>query len=152
RERHRAASALELLYDLTFVVAFAQAGDEVAHLVAEGHVASALWAYLFVLVSVCWAWISFTWFASAFDTDDWWHRALTMVQMVGIVVIALGIRPVFESIDGGDGLDYRVVATGYVVMRVAMVAMWARVARQDPANRRTARWYIAFTAAAQVGW
>ena len=57
RERHRAASALELLYDLTFVVAFAQASDEFAHLLAEGHIASAVWAFLFVVASVCWAWL-----------------------------------------------------------------------------------------------
>jgi low temperature requirement protein LtrA len=152
RERHRAASALELLYDLTFVVAFAQASDEFAHLLAEGHIASAVWAFLFVVVSVCWAWTSFTWFASAFDTDDWFHRVLTMIQMVGVVIVALGIPPVFESIDAGESLDYRVLAAGYVVMRVAMVAMWTRVARQDPANRRTALLYIVFTASAQIGW
>jgi low temperature requirement protein LtrA len=151
-EHHRAVSELELLYDLTFVVAFAQAGNQFAHFVAGGHVGTALWAYLFVLLAVCWAWISFTWFASAFDTDDWFHRSLTMVQMVGVVIIALGIPPVFESIDTGRTLDYRAIAAGYVVIRVAMVAMWARVARQDPANRRTALLYIAFTATAQVGW
>jgi low temperature requirement protein LtrA len=152
RERHRAASALELLYDLTFVVAFVRTGDEFAHFVAEGHYASAVWAFTFVVVSVCWAWTSFSWFASAFDTDDWFHRVLTMVQMVGVLIIALGIRPVFESIDAGEPIDFRVLAAGYVVMRVSMVAMWARVARQDPANRRTALWYIVFTAAPQLGW
>jgi len=152
RERHRSASALELLYDLTFVVAFAQASNEFAHLLAEGHIASAVWAFLLVVVSVCWAWTSFTWFASAFDTDDWFHRVLTMIQMVGVLIVALGISPVFESIDAGESLDYRVLAAGYVVMRVAMVAMWMRVARQDPANRRTALLYIVFTASAQIGW
>jgi low temperature requirement protein LtrA len=37
-------------------------------------------------------------------------------------------------------------------MRVSMVAMWWRVARQDPQNRRTALLYIVFTAGAQLGW
>lgn len=149
---HRQASPLELLFDLTFVVAFAQAGNQVAHFVAEGHIATAVWSYLFILVAVCWAWTSYSWFSSAFDTDDWSHRVLTMIQMVGVVILALGIPDVFESIDAGEGLDYRVVAVGYVVMRVAMVAMWVRVARHDPAHRRTALLYIVFTAGAQVGW
>jgi len=35
-EPHRAATPLELLYDLVFVVAFGQAADELAHYVAEG--------------------------------------------------------------------------------------------------------------------
>jgi low temperature requirement protein LtrA len=151
-QRHRAASPLELLFDLTFVVAFAQAGDQVAHFVADGHVATAVTAFSFIVVSVCWAWISYSWFASAFDTDDWFHRVLTMVQMVGVVILALGIPDVFHSIDAGEPLDYRVLAIGYVVMRTAMVAMWVRVAVQDPANRRTAVLYVIFTAGAQLGW
>jgi low temperature requirement protein LtrA len=149
---HRAASPLELLFDLTFVVAFAQAGDQMAHFLAEGHIATAVWGYVFILFAVCWAWISYSWFSSAFDTDDWSHRVLTMVQMIGVVILALGIPDVFESIDAGEALDFRVVAIGYVVMRVAMIAMWVRVAVHDPANRRTALLYIVFTAGAQVGW
>lgn len=149
---HRAASPLELLFDLTFVVAFAQAGDQVAHYVAEGHIATAVTAFSFIVISVVWAWISYSWFASAFDTDDWFHRVLTMVQMVGVVILALGIPAVFHSIDEGHGLDFRALAVGYVVMRIAMVAMWVRVAIQDPVNRRTALLYVVFTAGAQLGW
>lgn len=149
---HRASSPLELLFDLTFVVAFAQAGDQLAHFLAEGHIGTAIAAFVFIILSVCWAWTSYTWFASAFDTDDWFYRVLTMIQMVGVVILALGIPDVFESIDAGEPMDYRVVAAGYVVMRVSMVVMWLRVARQDPANRRTALSYVFFTAGAQLGW
>jgi low temperature requirement protein LtrA len=152
RERHRAATPLELLFDLTFVVAFAQAGSELAHYLAEGHIASGVIGFGWAVLWVCWAWINFTFFASAFDTDDWLHRILTMVQMVGVVIIALGIPDVFASIDHGEVLDIRIMAFGYVVMRAAMVAMWVRVARKDPENRRTALIYIVFTAGAQLGW
>ena len=152
RERHRAATPLELLFDLTFVVSFAASGDQFAHYIAEGHIATAILGFAFVVMWVCWAWINFTFFSSAFDTDDWFHRILTMVQMVGVVIIALGIPDVFHSIDAGDGLDFRIVAAGYVVMRLAMVAMWIRVARRDPENRRTAVIYLLFTAGAQAGW
>jgi low temperature requirement protein LtrA len=151
-EPHRSASALELLFDLTFVAAFSQAGDQLAELLAKGHIAAAIWAFAFIAISITWAWISYTWFASAFDTDDWLHRVLTLVQMVGVIVLALGIPAVFQSIDAGDGIDFRIVAAGYVVMRVSMVVMWWRVARQDAANRRTAVLYIVFTAGAQLGW
>ena len=151
-ERHRAATPLELLFDLTFVVAFAQAGDQLAHYLAEGHVLTGVIGFGWSAMWVCWAWINFTFFASAFDTDDWLHRILTMVQMVGVVIIALGIPAIFASIDHGEALDFRIMAAGYVVMRSAMVAMWARVARRDPDNRRTAIIYIIFTAGAQIGW
>ena len=44
-EDHRASTPLELLYDLTIVVAFGTAADELAHYVAEDHVgAGRRWA------------------------------------------------------------------------------------------------------------
>ncbi len=151
-ERHRTATPLELLFDLTFVVAFSQAGDQLAHYVAEGHLAPAVWGFLFVVLSVCWAWINFTWFASAFDTNDWFQRALTMVQMIGVIVLALGIPQVFTSIDEGEPFNYTVVAAGYIIMRLAMIAMWLRVATQDPANRRIALRYAGYNGLIQAGW
>jgi low temperature requirement protein LtrA len=151
-QRHRAATPLELLFDLTLVVAFAQAGNELAHLVAEGHLAAAIAAFSFAVFGVIWAWINFSWFASAFDTDDWFYRVTTMVQMVGVIVLALGIRPVFESIDHGEPLDNGVGIAGYVVMRVAMIAQWTRVALQDPAHRHNALGYIVTISIAQIGW
>jgi low temperature requirement protein LtrA len=152
QERHRTVTPLELLFDLTFVVSFSQAGNELAHYVAEGHIATAVWGFAFVVLSVCWAWINFTWFASAFDTDDWLQRMLTMVQMIGVIVLALGIPPVFESIDAGEPFNFVVVAIGYVIMRVSLVLMWLRVAREDPANRRVALRYAAFNVVIQAGW
>ncbi|MFB2554431.1 low temperature requirement protein A [Herbiconiux liangxiaofengii] len=151
-EPHRAATPLELLFDLAFVVAFGQASNEFAHYLAEGHIGSALSAFGFVMFSAGWAWINFSWFASAYDTDDWFYRLTTLVQMIGVVVLTLGIPPLFHSIDEGVYLDNSVLVAGYVVMRVAMVAQWMRVARQDPARRRTALTYAGYITAAQVGW
>jgi low temperature requirement protein LtrA len=152
REAGRASTPLELLFDLAFVVAFGQAADQLAHLVAAGHVAPGLGAFVFAMFSVCWAWINFSWFASAFDTDDWFFRVATMVQMVGVVVLALGIPAMFASVDHGDHLDNAVMVAGYVVMRVAVIALWVRVAVQDPDRRGAALTYAGFVAAAQVGW
>jgi low temperature requirement protein LtrA len=151
-EQHRAATPLELLFDLTLVVAFAQAGNQTAHLIAEGHVSSAILAFAFISFAVVWAWINFSWFASAFDTDDWFYRVTTMVQMVGVLVLALGIPAVFESIDHGETIDNTVVVAGYVVMRVAMLAQWIRLAVQAPKHRRVALGYATTLAIAQVGW
>jgi hypothetical protein len=78
-ERHRVATPLELLFDLTFVIAFGVAGSEFAHLLAAGHVWAGLTAFLFATFATVLAWINFTWFASAYDTDDWIYRVLTMV-------------------------------------------------------------------------
>jgi low temperature requirement protein LtrA len=151
-ERHRAATPLELLFDLTFVVAFGIAADELAHYLAEDHIRTSLLGFGFVAFAISWAWINFSWFASAYDTDDWIFRLLTLLQMVGVLVLGLGIADVFASIDEGDHVDNGVMVAGYVVMRAAMVAQWLRAARQDPERRRAAMTYVVTITVAQAGW
>jgi low temperature requirement protein LtrA len=79
-ERHRGATPLELLYDLTFVVAFVQAGNQLAHLLAEGHVGAGLAGFTIDVFAICWAWMNYSWFASAYDNDDWAFRVATMCR------------------------------------------------------------------------
>jgi|SRR5215217_444319 len=95
-EQHRVATPLELLYDLTFAVAFGVAGEQLAHLLEEGHFAAGLIGFVVAVFAVCWCWINYSWFASAYDTDDWAFRVATMVQMVGVIILALGLPPVFH--------------------------------------------------------
>jgi low temperature requirement protein LtrA len=152
QESHRSATPLELLFDLTFVVAFGMAADELAHYLAEDHVQAALIGFGFATFAISWAWINFSWFASAYDTDDWIYRLTTMLQMVGVIVLALGLPDMFASIDEGDTVDNGVMVAGYVVMRVAMVFQWARAARQDPPRRAACMTYIKTILVAQVGW
>ena len=151
-ESHRSATPLELLFDLTFVIAIGQASGQFSHLIAEAHFVSALAAFGFAVFAIVWAWINFTWFASAYDTDDWFYRVTTMVQMIGVIVVALGMPALFHSIDAGDHLDNRVMVIGYVVMRVALVLQWLRAAKQDPERRATALGYAKYVSIAQIGW
>ncbi len=151
-ETHRAATPLELLFDLTFVIAFGTAANELAHFLAEDHVREGLIGFAFSVFAISWAWINFSWFASAYDTDDWVYRLTTMVQMIGVLVLALGIPATFESLLHGDHVDNVVVVVGYVIMRVAMVAQWLRAAHQDPSRRRVAKVYVATIVVAQVLW
>lgn len=151
-EEHRVATPLELLFDLTFVIAFAQAASQLAHAVAEAHYGSGLLSFGFAAFAICWAWINFSWFASAYDTDDWIFRLTTMVQMIGVLMAALGLPPMFASIEKGDLLDNRIMVLGYVIMRVAMVFQWLRAAKQDPARRKTCLTYAKAITLAQFGW
>ena len=50
-EDHRAATPLELLYDLTLVVAFGVAADELAHYVADDHVWAGIGGFMFAAFS-----------------------------------------------------------------------------------------------------
>jgi low temperature requirement protein LtrA len=151
-ESHRAATPLELLFDLTFVIAFGVAGNEFAHFLAEEHLAAGIGGFLFAVFAISWAWINFTWFASAYDTDDWVFRLLTLVQMVGVLILALGLPAMFDSLEHGTHVDNSVMVLGYVVMRVPMIAQWARAARQDPARRSASLAYIVTLAVSQAGW
>jgi low temperature requirement protein LtrA len=151
-EAHRVATPLELLFDLTFVTAFGLAASHFAHALAEGHYATALFGFGFASFSICWAWINFSWFASAYDTDDWLFRVITMVQMIGVLVLAIGLPRMFASIEHGEHLDNSVMVLGYVIMRVAMVFQWLRAARQDPARRRACLTYAIAISIAQLGW
>jgi len=151
-EQHRAATPLELLYDLTIVVAFGTAADQLAHYVADDHISAGVGGFMFAAVAVSWAWLGYTWFASAYDTDDWVFRLATMVQMVGVIVISLGLPQLFASLDHGDTLDLDVVVAGYVIMRVSLIFLWWQVSRQDPGHRRTARSYMTSSGIVQVGW
>jgi low temperature requirement protein LtrA len=57
-EDHRSATPLELLYDLTFVVAFGIAANELAHYVAEDHIRTGIVGFVFASFAVSWAWMN----------------------------------------------------------------------------------------------
>jgi low temperature requirement protein LtrA len=151
-EPHRTASPLELLFDLTFVVAVGTASANFADAFVEGHEGTALIAALLSMFAISLAWINYSWFASAFSTDDWLDRLLTMLQMIGVVVFALGIPPMFRSVVADDRFEFRLLVFGYVVMRVAMVLQWWRASRQSADFRRVARINIVGLVVAQAGW
>ncbi len=142
----RAATTLELLYDLCFVVAIAQAAAALHHAIAHGHGADGALRFGVVFFAVWWAWNGFAWFASAFDPDDVPYRLKVFVQMVGVLVVAAGVPRAFEHYDFG------LVTYGYVIMRVGLVAQWVRAAIQAPARRRTALRYAISIIVLQVGW
>jgi len=145
-ESHRVSSPLELLFDLTFVVAIAQIAVQLAHAIEAGHGLDKIGPYLMVFFAIWWAWMNFTWFASAYDTDDVPYRLLTLLQMGGVLVLAAGVPSAFS----GDG--YVAVTLGYLIMRIGLVSLWLRAAIQHPAGRTTALRYAAGISVVQALW
>lgn len=145
-EPHRAATPLELLFDLVTVIAIAAAAASLHHAIAADHAAEGVARYLFTFFAIWWAWMNFTWFASAYDNDDAPTRLLTMVIMGGALLIAAGAARFAAS------LDISLVVGGYALMRVAMIALWLRAAWHDPARRGCALRYAAGIAIAQLYW
>lgn len=145
-EEQRTPTALELFFDLCFVVAVAQAASSFEHEVAEGRLIHGLLGYAFVFFAIWWAWMNFTWFASAYDTDDVPFRLLTLIQIAGALTMAAGIAKALEY------QDFTVVTWGYVVMRLAMVTQWLRAAHTDVERRRSSLRYALGILILQVGW
>ncbi len=146
-EPHRASTPLELLFDLVFVVAIAQAASGLHHAIAEAHVVAGLIGYLMVFFAIWWAWMNFTWFASAYDSDDVPYRLAIFVQITGALIMAGGVSAMFEA-----RMPNIATVGGYVVMRLAAIAQWLRAAASDPARRTTAHRYALGIGLLQVAW
>lgn len=146
-EAHRVASSLELFFDLCFVVAIAQAGIQLVHAVAESHAGEGILNYAMLFFAIWWAWMNFTWFASAYDNDDALYRVVTLVQIAGVLVLAAGVSRAFED------HEFLAVWLGYAIMRVAMSSQWLRVAMStEGAERTTALRYAGGVLLCQIGW
>ncbi|MEI2766587.1 MAG: low temperature requirement protein A [Dermatophilaceae bacterium] len=148
RDRHeagRAATPLELLFDLVFVVAIASDAAYLHHGLSAGDW-GALSGYTLTWFGIWWAWVSYTWFASAYDTDDVVFRVLSLVVMTGALMFAAAVpelAPTGQSVMG---------VAGYAVMRFGQVGLWLRAAADDPERRRTALTYAVLISLVQVLW
>ena len=103
--------------------------------------------FVMAFFAIWWAWMNFTWFASAYDNDDVLYRVVTLVQIAGVLVLAAGVSRAFED------HDFLAVWLGYVIMRLAMSTQWLRVARSSEGpERTTALRYAGGVLLCLVGW
>ena len=145
-EHHRAATPLELFFDLVSVIAIAAAAVGLHHAIAEAHAVQGIITFLMAFFAIWWAWMNYTWFASAYDNDDTLFRLLTILIMAGSLTMAAGIGALFKF------GDLTMVVIGYVIMRVGMVVLWLRAANNDSERRATALTYALGIGIAQIFW
>jgi len=131
-ERH--ATWLELFFDLCFVVAVAALAADLHHHASIGGIMR--FAGLFVIV--WWAWMGFTWYATAFDSDDVVYRLALLAAMLCILGLAANI----ERVEGGDSVG---LVVAYVVLKVLLVGLFVR-------SRHHARTHRAFCTAYATGF
>ena len=141
----RPSTPLELLFDLCFVVAVAFLAAELHHGLAGGHAIPAVAAYALLFVPIWWAWMSYSWFATAFSHDDAITRVLTLAQMGGVLALAAAI----PSATRGELVPF---AVAYAVMRLPLILNWLRSAYADPVHRAFALTYAAGSTVAQLLW
>jgi low temperature requirement protein LtrA len=121
-EEHRVATPLELFFDLVYVIAIASAASGLHHQLLKHQIAYGIGWYIFAFWAIWWCWVNYTWYASAFDTDDTVYRLFTFIQIFGALVLAVGIKNFFQP-------QHNLVLAliGYIIMRFAMVLHWLRV-------------------------
>lgn len=146
-EPHRAATPLELFYDLIYVVAIASLAAELHHaLSAWHHVGHAISMYIFIFFCIWWPWNNYTWFASGYDTDDAQFRLSSFVQMIGVIIITVGVKPAFSE------NNFLIMMIGYVTMRIPYILLWLKVAYDDINSRPVALRYATGVFLVQIVW
>lgn len=120
----RKVTWLELFFDLVFVAAVAQ----VATHLRDDYSAAGLLRFATLFVLIWWAWIGHTSFSTRFDSDDIVQRALTLLQMFIVAVMAANATEALASRSSAG------FAAAYAVMRLVLVLQYVR-ARTVPRAR-----------------
>jgi low temperature requirement protein LtrA len=138
-ERH--ATWLELFFDLVFVVAVAELGQNLTHdPTLHGFV-----QYAGLFVPVVWLWAGFTFYANRFDTDDLTYRLLVLLAMFGVAALATNTPNALE--EGG-----RAFAVSFILVRLVLLVLYGRVIRYLPRARPVAMLYFRAFSVGVVLW
>ena len=125
REEER-VTALELFFDLVFVLALTQC----TALIAGTPTWTGLVQALFVLAVLWWSWGGYAWLTSVVDPEEGAVRIAMFAAMAAFLVAALAVPHAF----GDDAL---VFACAYGVVRIAHIWLFTMASRDDPGLRRS---------------
>jgi low temperature requirement protein LtrA len=140
-ESGRRVTWLELFFDLVFVAAVAQ----VAGPLRQDYSIGGLVRVTPLLALIWCAWTGHSLFSTRFDTDDLVQRALTLVQMFVVAVMAANAR---DALDSRSSAGF---AAAYAGVRFILVAQYLRARHVQEARPLTIR-YLAGHGSAAVLW
>jgi low temperature requirement protein LtrA len=130
-EKERRATWLELFYDLVFAAAVAEIG---VSLYANYTTLSSFLGTVALFFPVFWTWLGVTFYSARFETDDFVHRILILLQMAAAAALALNIH-------GALGETSFNFAISYAAIRGLLVIEYVRAGRRIPAARPFANKY-----------
>jgi low temperature requirement protein LtrA len=119
------AVPLELFFDLVFVFAFTQ----VTQFLADDVSWTGLGRGLALLAVLWWAWVGYSWLASAVDPEEGGVRIAFFAAMAAMFVVALATADAL----GDDAVTF---AVAYAVVRVTHIAVFFVVSWNEPSFRR----------------
>ena len=135
KEQH--ASWLELFYDLVFVVAVA----EIGHQLSGDFSLRGIFNFIFLFIPVWYAWMHHTFYADRYFSDNFAHRFLTIVQMLGVAGVA-------ASVHGALGDLSQAFAGSFVLVKFIMLVFYRRIGHMEVAKAHSQRFSGMFTASA----
>jgi low temperature requirement protein LtrA len=119
-------TALELFFDLVFVLAITQC----TALMAAEPTWTGLAKGVLVLGVLWWSWVGYAWLTSVVDPEEGAVRLVIFAAMAALLVVALCVPGAF----GGSALLF---ACAYGVVRAAHIALFLLASRDDPALRQS---------------
>jgi low temperature requirement protein LtrA len=118
-------TALELFFDLVFVVGLTQVTSFLSSNQTWGGVLRAL-----LLLSVLWwAWSAYAWLTNALDPEEGAVRLAMFAAIASMVIVSLAVPRAF----GSDAVTF---AVAYLVVRVLHLVLFTIAGRGDPELRR----------------
>ena len=120
-ESHRAATMLELLYDLVIVIGMANTSHCLYHYLIANHCYHGLLLFFMTFFTLWWIWMNFTWFATIYYNDDSLYRLLVFLQIIGAIIFAASIEKIFEE------MDFSYAFWGFALIRISFCVLWIRV-------------------------
>jgi low temperature requirement protein LtrA len=134
REEER-VTALELFFDLVFVLAITQC----TALMAGEPTWAGLGRGLAVLAVLWWSWVGYAWLTSVLDPEEGAVRIIVFAAMAALLIAALCVPQAF----GDLGLTF---AVAYGVFRAAHIGLFVIASSDDPSLRRSVLGLAAGTA------
>jgi low temperature requirement protein LtrA len=119
-------TALELFFDLVFVLALTQC----TALMAADPTRDGLLRGMLVLAVLWWSWGGYAWLTSVVDPEDGPVRLPLFAAMAAFLVAAL-------SVPGAFGDDALAFACAYGIVRIAHILLFVLTSRDDPGLRRS---------------
>ena len=117
---------LELFFDLVFVLALTQC----TALMADEPTWQGLAKGLLVLGVLWWAWVGYAWLTSVVDPEEWLVRSTMFAAMAALLIVALAVPEAFGDLA-------LLFACAYAFVRIAHIALFVIIGRDDPAFLRS---------------
>jgi low temperature requirement protein LtrA len=138
-ERH--PTWLELFFDLCFVTAVAALAAGLHH-DPDRH---GIVTFALLFVPVWWAWMGYTWYASAFDNDD----AVFRLGMLAAMLLVIALAAAIALVEDGSTTQF---AVAYALLQALLAALFLRARRHATTARRFASRYALGDAVGALVW